>query len=263
MREHVPYLAGDRAARPTAAGADRSLGRLATRSAPRRAGQLDHAAEQAVQRPPPEQHGTVRALQQEGRGEPRQPRRPRRLAREALGSPRRAAGTRAAMDRRGRPAGAACRPARPAPSRPGRNRPPAAWPRSAPASARSRGRAAGSGASTAMHPAEHALDIGVDRDRSRAAGDRRDRRRRVGADPRQLEQTPTRSAAAGRRGARRPPARRRAASAPAGSSPAPARHAAPRRAGPRRGWRGSGSGPGTARTARARWRRWSAAASAR
>ena len=145
-------------------------------------------------------------------------------------------GTRAATGRRGRPVAVACIPARPAPSAPARNRPTAAWSRVRPPARAAAGRAAGRGVCDRMHPGEHPLDIGVDRNRSRTAGDRRDRGRRVGADARQCEQERASVSGSCRRDAPRRPARRRAGRGHADSSRGPARRAARRRAKPRPGF---------------------------
>ena len=100
---------------------------------------------------------------------------------------------------------AACRCWRRDPSSPARNRR-----RAAPASAWRRGAsisdlAAGSGCRHGEQPRDHALDVAVDRRRARAEGDGGDRRRRVGADARQLAQLGLRLRKACRRVARRRP----------------------------------------------------------
>ena len=136
---------------------------------------------------------------------------------------------------------AACRSWRRDPSSPARNRRRAPRATSCAAAARMLGLGRRQRRLQGEEPRHHALDIAVDRDRRPVEGDRRDGRRGVGADARQLPQAPPRVSG------NRPPWLRddRTRAGDAGcargrSSRAPARHAAPRRARPRRALRPSG-----------------------
>ena len=144
-------------------------------------------------------------------------------------TPARRAAQARARGRCRRRARAACRRWRRDPSPPGRSRrgaPPASAPS---ASARSRGFAAGSGASTRGEPRHHPLDVAVDDDRAPVEGDRRDRRRGVGADAGERAQARLGRRGSGRRARAPPPARRRGGCAPGRSSRGRPRRPSPRR----------------------------------
>jgi len=227
------------------------LGHRPRRLLPGGRGQLDHAAEETLLRAAAQQHGAVLAPQPEQDPIAQRPFR-------FLGLPRQGVGN-ACRSRRAIPAPRAQHAARPARGTQHRAQIHQRLGEIAAAGFRhQRGGKRlqlrlcfGEGAVHGEEPRHHPLDIAIDGGRAVAEGDRGDRRRRIGADPRQRAQgffvlgkfaavprhnrpraRPDRPGN-GRHAARPRRARRHADCGRARNSRAPARDAAPRRARPR------------------------------